>query len=677
MPSRAAPRHSSSPAGRRRIRSVLAIASSLWITGLGVCTLTAPAVAQITQGLAITDADCGLCHDGSEPDIPTAVHSELAGTPHASLSCVECHADITEIPHEDELAPAACVGCHQAAAAEYTAHGMGEVGRTPDLPLCSDCHGAHDIRPATDPQSKTHPDARAGMCATCHSDVNLARKHDIGLKRVVEMYESSVHGLAHAAGDGMAAICTDCHGTDGNAHQILGPGNSASAVNHFNVPETCGRCHAEITKEYYAGIHGQLVLEGETHVPVCTDCHGEHGILQTDDPRSNVSPARVAEATCTPCHESARINEAYDLPQGTDVSYVDSYHGLKSRAGDVTVANCASCHGSHNILPSRDPASRINPLNLQHTCGECHTAMSAEVAQVPIHSARAESRWVSVISQIYILLIVVVIGGMFGYVALDYRHHWLAQLRKPQVVRMSRLAVLQHTLLMVTFVVLVVTGFALRYSELDIFRFLFGWDGGFNSRGIIHRVAAVAFILTSIWHLFHLFSAEGRSFIRGMAPGMRDVREFIEAMMFNLGKRGRSPRFGRFSFVEKAEYWALIWGTVIMVLTGLALWFRNEAVATFSREFVAVSRVIHLYEAWLATLAILVWHFYAVILKPGVYPGNPSWWNGRMPAEMYEEEHPDDPVEGAGGHHDEHKPETHGSAPAKRAGRTSHDAHDV
>ena len=615
--------------------------------------------AQIRSGVAITDADCALCHDGAQSDIPVGKRTDLAATPHAGLACRECHADITEIPHDQELAPATCGNCHAPAVEEYVFHGMGVVGETADIPGCSDCHGMHDIRPAGDPRSKTHRSARSQMCGACHGDIDLAREHDIGLKRVVEMYEASVHGMARAAGDTLAAVCTDCHGSERRAHQILGPGNSDSAVNHFNVPASCGQCHGEIADQYSDGVHGMLVERGETHAPVCTDCHGEHGILPIEDPRSNVSPARVAEATCTPCHESARINESYDLPQGTDVSYIDSYHGLKSRAGDVTVANCASCHGAHDILPSRDPASRVNPANLQTTCGECHPAMSAAVAQVPIHSVQSASPWVSGIRKVYLFLIVAVIGGMLGYVALDYRHQWLAQLRKPQVIRMSRSAVVQHTLLMVTFIILVITGFALRYSDFAPFRFLFGWDGGFNARGTIHRASAIAFIAASVWHLIYLFSPEGKRFLRGMLPGQRDLGEFFGALLHNLGRRLHPPRMGRFSFVEKAEYWALIWGTVVMVLTGLFLWFRNETVDLFSREFVSISRVIHLYEAWLATLAILVWHFYAVIFKPGVYPGNPAWVTGKMPAEMYEEEHPGDPVPADG---DEPVPAKDGAA---------------
>ena len=151
----------------------------------------------------------------------------------------------------------------------------------------------------------------------------------------------------------------------------------------------------------------------------------------------------------------------------------------------------------------------------------------------------------------------------------------------------------------------------------------------------------------------YLRNPEGKSFLRGMLPGLRDVREFGGTMAYNLGRTKSHPRYGRFSFVEKAEYWALVWGTGVMIVTGLLLWLRGPSVTLFGTTVVNVGRVIHLYEAWLAFLAILVWHSYGVVFKPGVYPGNPSWITGTMPRHMYEEEHPDDPdveeVPGTGG----------------------------
>ena len=108
---------------------------------------------------------------------------------------------------------------------------------------------------------------------------------------------------------------------------------------------------------------------------------------------------------------------------------------------------------------------------------------------------------------------------------------------------------------------------------------------------------------------------------------------------YNLGLKKDKPAFGRFSYVEKAEYWALVWGSVIMIITGFFLWFENFAVQWFPKGFLDVMLVIHYYEAWLATLAIFVWHMYSTIFSPAVYPMNPSWYTGKMPLDAYIHEH--------------------------------------
>jgi len=112
---------------------------------------------------------------------------------------------------------------------------------------------------------------------------------------------------------------------------------------------------------------------------------------------------------------------------------------------------------------------------------------------------------------------------------------------------------------------------------------------------------------------------------------------------YNIGFGKTRPRFGRFSYVEKAEYWAVIWGTIIMVFTGFFLWFDNLAIKLFPKGFLDVMLVIHYYEAWLATLAIFIWHMYSTVFSPSVYPMNPAWYTGKMPLEQYRHEHPEDP----------------------------------
>jgi len=182
----------------------------------------------------------------------------------------------------------------------------------------------------------------------------------------------------------------------------------------------------------------------------------------------------------------------------------------------------------------------------------------------------------------------------------------------------------------------------LRFSESWLTRLFFGWEGGFELRGIVHRVAAVLFMLTVIWHLVFLFATHrGRVFVRDIFPAGRDFAQFLRRILYNLGIRRKAPRFNRFSYVEKAEYWALIWGSAIMVVTGLLLWFDNWFIQFLPKGVLDVSLVIHYYEAWLATLAIVVWHLYSTVFSPHVYPMNPSWLNGMMPESMYRHEHPD------------------------------------
>jgi cytochrome b subunit of formate dehydrogenase len=200
--------------------------------------------------------------------------------------------------------------------------------------------------------------------------------------------------------------------------------------------------------------------------------------------------------------------------------------------------------------------------------------------------------------------------------------------------------VVQHSLLMVSFITLVISGFALRYDQGFMARFFFGWEGGFQVRGIIHRSAAVIMVLTVIWHALFLLTPRGRKFFRDMLPVKRDFTFFGHRILHNLGLRPRWACIQRFNYVEKAEYWALVWGTAVMVVTGFMLWFDYWVISILPKGFLDVALVIHFWEAWLASLAILVWHLYSVVFHPHVYPMNPSWITGTMPEDMYEHEHP-------------------------------------
>ncbi len=616
---------------------------------LAVCIAAAGGVlAQEQEYEPITGDDCASCHEASGHG--TVFADDLRHSVHEGLGCLDCHQDRDTTPHRAvdgfDVACKACRDCHDEASEQYQAHGRAVIGECEDMPKCADCHGDHDILPSDVKASKTHPLNLPRTCGRCHEDLDLTTKYDILIDHPIEIYESSVHGRASRGGVYVAATCNDCHSTGGSAHRILAPGNQTSSINHFNIPATCGRCHKGIESDYWEGIHGQRAARGETDVPVCTTCHGEHGIISPDDPRSPVSSVKVAEATCSPCHESTVLNEKYGMPSGRLTTFIDSYHGLKSKAGDTHVANCASCHGVHRILPSRDPTSTVHSANLRATCGECHPGISEQLAHTPIHGVRGEglrTPIADVVEDLYIVAIVVIIGLMLMHWAIDVWRHLASVMRKrPQVVRMRRGEVWQHLMLAATFIALVITGFALRYDQGFISRFFFGWEGGFQLRGTLHRGAAVLFMGTVAWHAAFLgLTARGREFVADMLPGWADFTGFLQRIMYNLGRRRESPRFGRFSYVEKAEYWALVWGTAVMVVTGLLLWFDNWFIQFLPKGVLDVALVVHFWEAWLATLAILVWHMYSTVFSPAVYPMNPSWLTGTMPDEMYRHEHPE------------------------------------
>jgi cytochrome b subunit of formate dehydrogenase len=591
----------------------------------------------------IDSGACIECHEKSKHD--TVISEDLSHSIHEGLECLDCHIHKGTVPHKETEYTIGCEGCgncHQEAKEQYKFHGRMSVEECIDIPTCADCHGDHDVLPSSVKLSRTHPTNLPQTCGVCHEDLDLIKKYQILIDHPIEVYKNSIHGQATRGGIYVAATCNDCHSTGGSAHRILAPGDPESTINHFNIPKTCGKCHKGVENDFWEGIHGLLVERGETDAPVCTNCHGEHGIISPEDPRSPVSKARVAEQTCAPCHDSLTLTDKYGLPSSRLTSFIDSYHGLKTKAGDIHVANCASCHGVHRILPSTDPTSTINPENLQHTCGECHPGISKALATSPIHGIGGQglqTKAAEIVKIVYIVAIVVIIGLMVLHWMIDLIKQIILVMKKPQVRRMRLGELWQHTLLMVSFIVLVITGFALRFNESWITRFFFGWEHGFELRGTIHRIAAGVLIFVTVWHFIYLLTRRGKVFLKDMMPKIHDFRDFLQRILFNLGLSKTTPRFKQFSYIEKAEYWALIWGTVVMIITGILLWFDNFFVQFLPKGILDVALVIHYYEAILATLAVLIWHMYSTVFNPQVYPMNPSWLSGKMPKDMFKHEH--------------------------------------
>jgi hypothetical protein len=161
---------------------------------------------------------------------------------------------------------------------------------------------------------------------------------------------------------------------------------------------------------------------------------------------------------------------------------------------------------------------------------------------------------------------------------------------------------------------------------------LLHWEASFGLRGFIHRAAAIVLMGALLWHLAELgYSKERRSRFSQQKLGLQDFRDLWRMMRYNLDLEPERPRMGEFNYAEKFEYWAFIWGMIVMSLTGVLLWFENFSLTYLPKAATDIATTIHFYEAVLATLAIFFWHFYWVIYDPEVYPMDAAWWHGRSP----------------------------------------------
>jgi formate dehydrogenase gamma subunit len=488
--------------------------------------------------------------------------------------------------------------------------------------LCASCHA--DI-------TSKHPDdevpAQPANCKGCHEKQSAS-------------YGASVHGLALAKGQKGSANCSDCH----DGHTILPPTSPDSPLHFSRLAETCGACHEQAAKDVEESVHGKAVAAGHRDAPTCTDCHSEHKI----EALKSSSSLKISVDVCSRCHASERMNTKYNLPPDRVKTFFDSYHGLAAQYGSTLAANCASCHGVHKILSSADPRSSIYKTNLVVTCGKCHPGATENFAQSKVHvDAAATSggagvgeqinRWVR---RIYLVLIVGTIGFMLVHNLLLFGKKVRARYRAADltVVRMSLSQRTQHVILALSFIVLAVTGFALKFPDSWIGKVM-GSSEMFRSWS--HRIAGVVLLVAGAYHIIYLLTKpEGRRLVKDFLPVKKDLRDVADSAMYLTGLSPTKAKIGRFGYAEKMEYWAVVWGTVIMGVTGLVIWFKMDVTKFLPRWAVDVCTTIHYYEAILACLAIVVWHFYHVIFDPDVYPLNWACLNGKVTKHWQEEEHP-------------------------------------
>ena len=351
---------------------------------VGIGTLAVGFVQGATPAPPNVDEICLGCHgdkDAKRPDgrsmavdgatFRQSVHGEL------QLNCTACHSDVSaqKLPHPGKLAPVACATCHDKAAKEYSAtvHGLARKTGNAVAATCSDCHGAHDVKRAKDPGSQTSHANLEATCGKCHGNDAMIQRAKLPGGNIVSQFHDSIHGKAlTGAAAASAPTCTNCHG----AHTIRAKSDAASATNRARIPETCGACHAKERTQFAASQHWKLRQEGNLAAPGCNDCHSAHHIQQHEQPAFRTQVVNE----CGNCH-------------GDYLStYRDTFHGQVTALGFSSMATCASCHGSHEILPASNPASTVSAENRLGTCQKCHAGATANFAKYDPHANRHDRK---------------------------------------------------------------------------------------------------------------------------------------------------------------------------------------------------------------------------------------------------------------------------------------------
>lgn len=195
----------------------------------------------------------------------------------------------------------------------------------------------------------------------------------------------------------------------------------------------------------------------------------------------------------------------------------------------------------------------------------------------------------------------------------------------------------EHTVLMLTFGTLAITGLLQTFSSLPPVGLLIQFVGGVDAIRVIHRLAAIISAGQSVFHVWRILETW---FVKrqrgGMWPHLRDFRNLVQMVMFNIGLTKERPQFDRFTIEEKLEYWALLWGQVVMGTTGFVMWFPLVVTAVLPGEVFPVAQALHRWEAILAALAILTWHMYHGCIKDG----NRSIFTGTMSEAEMQHMHP-------------------------------------
>lgn len=605
----------------------------------------------------ISNQECLKCH--AKPDIFKVVDGdtvslsvdtvEFHNSIHRSVTCAQCHTGATpglKRPCTTVIPKVDCSICHSEVVATFmtSTHGKLVDRGDPEAPDCIDCHGKHGMKGHKDQSSPTFPTNVPALCSQCHTASGTVGKRRArkGEVCVTDYYTSSIHGKGLLeSGLVVTAMCTDCH----TAHHELPKSDSASSVAPHNISKTCAQCHKGIYEKFAKSIHSPTVAKTDKPLPTCANCHQSHTIERVDTDRFR---QEILEK-CGGCHE--------DVTE----SYFETVHGKSSKLGYAKAAKCYNCHGAHDILPPDDPNSRLSHQNIVETCGQCHPGSHRQFAGYLTHATHHDRTKYPILYYTFwfmtiLLVVTFVLAGTHTLLWLPRSWQMMKKHKELRQVGMERLEYRRfkpfhsvlHVTMVVSFLGLAMTGMTLKFSYLGWAKWLSGMLGGFESAAYIHRICAILTFGYFFAHIGELIYNKRRSkkswrqilfSENSMLPNKNDWQDLKATIKWFLGL-GPRPAYGRWTYWEKFDYFAVFWGVAVIGATGLMLWFPEFFTRFLPGWIINVASIIHSDEALLATGFIFTVHFFNTHFRPEKFPMDTVIFTGRVPLKELEHDRP-------------------------------------
>ncbi len=492
-------------------------------------------------------------------------------------------------------------------------------------------------------------------CLTCHNEAPFTAVQ-------------SPHG-AHKAEN-----CRDCHtGYQFNPHEPVEEAASEDidamkkrGVKNPVAMAACMDCHDAPTDTAGAFPHGKDKKGTLPGSPYCLDCHGDPHEIQL---MKSLAPAarRIAmNKRCIKCHEDPKKMNAAKLSTGIVAAYDHTMHAIKLDLGSPDAPGCADCHPAHPPGDAKKAAALA-----AGPCIKCHEGAQPRFRELANHKPMTvKDRPTSFYTlKFFAWLTFLTILGLSLHVLLDIlnvvrrarktpRKHakgpkiddldpkLLAEVSggrvepKGTILRFDVHQRIAHGLMALSFTLLAFTGWPLSSHGVGASHYLVALFGGLEMTGLIHRGAAIGLVVACVYHLVYLTVALMRGRLRfTMLPTWQDAKDVVANLAWLMGLRSKKPDYARFSYFEKFDYWAVFWGCIIMVGSGLVRWFPTQVMRFAPPWLYEICYLAHTDEALLAGLAIFVWHFYNVHLRPAVFPMSWVFLTGRMSYEEHAEEH--------------------------------------